>query len=81
MQPASLMMLLIAGTGQRMPMLMSNWGHLLSRDEYADESLTALRKFQDDLSQLSTKHAVRNRTRRFESESFNPATSISGAGH
>lgn len=65
-----------ASTGLRMPRLMGNWEHLLTRNRYADESVRLLREFQKDLENLSDRIDESNKSRSenglFPMTSFDP---------
>ena len=71
-QTFSLNLALTANTGLRVPALMGSWAHLLSRDEYADGSLEALRTFRTDLADHAAEVNRRDRIRRFRCQSSNP---------
>lgn len=68
---------LVSSTGLRMPRLMGNWEHLLSRDRFADDTIPLLKKFHSELQALSMKIDQLNdpqneNHRRFAMAAFNP---------
>ncbi|KAG7345038.1 hypothetical protein IV203_032569 [Nitzschia inconspicua] len=63
---------LVSSTGLRMPRLMGNWEHLMTRNRYADESVALLREFQKDPQNLSVEIDKRNDSRAFPMSSFDP---------
>ncbi|KAG7370111.1 hypothetical protein IV203_027857 [Nitzschia inconspicua] len=63
---------LVSSTGLRMPRLMGNWEHLMTRNRYADDSVALLREFQKDLENLSVEIDKRNDSRAFPMSSFDP---------
>ena len=76
-QTFSLKMSLVANTGLRVPQLIGSWAHLLSRDEFADGSLKALRTFRTDLMKHAADVNRRDRIRRFKCQGFNPVKVMS----
>ena len=73
---SAITMYLRSSTGLRMPRLMGNWEHLLSRNRFADQTIPVMREFQKNLKQLSDDIEARNRDREsttgFTMESFDP---------
>ncbi|KAG7344774.1 hypothetical protein IV203_032305 [Nitzschia inconspicua] len=63
---------LVSSTGLRMPRLMGNWEHLVTRNRYGDEAVVLLREFQKDLENLSVEIDKRNDSRAFPMSSFDP---------
>jgi hypothetical protein len=55
-----------------MPRLMGNWEHLMNRNQFADDTVLVLRRFQENLGALSVRIETSNKTRKFVMEAFQP---------